>query len=86
MFDTKMSYLSYIMIHITPRLQVIAEHSGSVGKDLRTQQSHYVVSLSKTRIKYWFSQVDRKSFQHDWKIVDWDVKHRHKQKKVIALC
>ena len=29
------------------------------------------------------TQEDRYSSQHNLKIVDWDVKHQHKQNKVI---
>ena len=31
------------------------------------------------------TQEDRKSSQHDWKIVDWDVKHQHKQRNYIVF-
>ena len=29
------------------------------------------------------NQEDKKSSQHDWKIVDWDVKHQNKQCKTF---
>ena len=45
-------------------------------------QSHCVVYLSKSlysMLSTGSTQEGRKSSQHDWKIVDWDTKHQHKQ-------
>ena len=67
------------------------ERSGSVGRALdcgtkgcwfetQRQQSQSVVSLSKTLyllLSTGSTQEDMKLSQHDWKIVDWDVKHQN---------
>ena len=63
------------------------ELSGPVDRAIRlwikeTHQSHCLVSLSKKffpLLSTGLPQEDTKSSWHYWKIVDWDVKHRHKQ-------
>ena len=48
----------------------------------KTHQRHGIVSLSKTLyplLSTGSTQEVRKTFWHDWKIVDRDVKHKHKQ-------
>ena len=53
----------------------------SKGHWFKTQQGIYFVSLSKTLyplLSTGSTQENRKSSQHDLRIVDWEVKHKHK--------
>ena len=48
----------------------------------KTNQRHCIVSFSKTLyplLRTGSTQEDRKLSPHDCKIVNWDVKHQHKQ-------
>ena len=47
------------------------------------------MSLSKTvnpPLSTGSNHEDGKSSRHDWKIVDWDIKHTNKQNKQFRLC
>ena len=49
---------------------------------------HCVVSLNKTLyplLSTGSTQEDRKLSQHDWKIVDWNVKLQHKQNDIKLM-
>ena len=73
-------------------MRIIREHSGSVVKCLTCDQgaagssltggTHLVVSLSKTHLSLLSTgSTQEDPSQHDWKIVDWDVKNQIKQTK-----
>ena len=65
------------------KMAQLVEHSlGVEGSLAQNSLGHCAVSLSNTLyplLSTGSTQEDRKMSQHDWKIVDCDVKHQHKQ-------